>query len=101
MKGEVLLMVTNVDQLFFKFIYNRTVQIGSVLVSSNQEYMDLSKKSSECYEQIKSYLPDEAKHLLCELDESLNRLQGIAEDYLYLQGIKDGFKLNNFLTGPQ
>lgn len=94
-------MVSNVEQLFCKFVSDRTLQIGSILVSTHQEYMDLSMKSAECYKQIKSYLPDDAKHLLFDLDESLNRLQGIAEDYLYLQGIKDGFNLNNFLTGTQ
>lgn len=77
-------MLPDIEQSFHSFICNRTVQISNLLVSTDQEYIELSKKSLKYYEQIASYLPDEAKHLLFDLDESLNRLQSIMDDSLYL-----------------
>lgn len=91
-------MNSDFDQWFYDFISNRNMKIGNIYVSTNQEYINLNKKSLEYYAQIESYLPEEAKHLLFELDESLSQQQGMIEDHMYLQGIKDGFKLYCLLT---
>lgn len=94
-------MFPSIEQSFQSFTCNRTTQISNFFVSTDPEYINLSKKSLEYYEQIASYLPDEAKHLLSELDDSLNRLQSIVDDSLYLQGVKDGVQLYCLLTGQR
>ena len=79
-----------------QFIDDRT-QISYEQYRDNAEYIKMANKRNELFKQISAMLPEEARKLMQQYDNLDAEIQAYTEEYLFLQGMKDGAQMRDFL----
>lgn len=99
-------LVKNADDLIGKgfkdtvqdFVYGRIDEIITAVIMPIRKYTELSEKSYDLYKMIGDILPEDHKSLIAEYENTELLLQGIAEEAIYKQGLKDGATMKCLLT---
>ena len=87
----------HIEDAFHSFALDRTISMSSQL-STTDQCSNLSRQCIEQFKAIKEHLPEHIQPTLFEYEENMNLLNGISQDFMYVQGLKDGSRLIKHLV---
>ncbi len=83
----------NIEDSFDSFALDRATSLSTHLSTTHTQYINLSKKCLEYFQEIKEHLPEHVQPILFEYEESISLLNSISQDFMYIHGLKDGSRL--------
>ena len=72
-----------------------------VNIENTEDYKKANDSFIECLSEIKSFLPEEKKHLAVVLDDYLSAILCACERYYYKNGFFDSAKLSELINSNQ
>lgn len=87
------------EEDFTQFIGQRLISQGPIMLES-KAYRAYVERARELFQQLSNILGPEHKSLLQEFDDAANCLMGVAEEYGYKAGLRDGIEFRKELGLP-
>jgi hypothetical protein len=85
-----------IKEIIKEISWDRTEEVESFLMTTNKDYIDLTRSITSLIYEIKDLLPKEKSKLIFDLESYVASQSLIQNEEIYKQGLRDGMKFINF-----